>query len=67
VMKTGATTVASDRRGEAVVPALRTRANELTRPPRSATATPRWQSSAATTVCRRQSGYPSSSTRCATS
>jgi Domain of unknown function (DUF4340) len=30
VMKSGATTVASDRRGEAVVPALRTRANELT-------------------------------------
>jgi hypothetical protein len=30
VMKTSATTVTSDRRGEAVVPALRTRANELT-------------------------------------
>ncbi len=30
VMKSGATTIASDRRGEAVVPALRTRANELT-------------------------------------
>jgi hypothetical protein len=30
VMKTGATTVASDRRGEAVVPTLRSRANELT-------------------------------------
>jgi hypothetical protein len=30
VMKTSATTVASDRRGEAVVAALRTRANELT-------------------------------------
>jgi hypothetical protein len=30
VMKTSATTVASDRRGEAVVPALRTRAGELT-------------------------------------
>ena len=30
VMHTSATTVASDRRGEAVVPALRTRANELT-------------------------------------
>jgi hypothetical protein len=30
VMKTGATTVASDHRGEAVVPTLRTRANELT-------------------------------------
>ena len=30
VMKSSATTVASDRRGEAVVPALRTRANELT-------------------------------------
>jgi hypothetical protein len=30
VMRTTATTVASDRRGEVVVPALRTRANELT-------------------------------------